>query len=287
MRIEDLLNEYCRDLQLGSVAEFIAKHNAKFEKALSDLNNGLDVYKTFQGKDIKDIGIKGMTFIVLETLAIRREGKKLTDFSDEDWKRVVNTTCQGAVILDDALYSKLVFQFYADALEASSLAFDKDEAAEIRKPVKELEKLIEAYSNGDLPEVKFIEEAEMHTLESIFKLMASYIGQRVPEENAELVSNVSSLMFELVRYRIYGYEQEILKELEQERDKESEALMNRYNLYKEKLDENIAVVSALIDKAFSADFHEAFEGSVSLARYVGVTEENILKSIDDADEFFL
>ena len=43
----------------------------------------------------------------------------------------------------------------------------------------------------------------------------------------------------------------------------------------------------LLSKAFDDDFREALIGSVELARNAGVDEEEILKSINDIDDFFL
>ena len=39
--------------------------------------------------------------------------------------------------------------------------------------------------------------------------------------------------------------------------------------------------------AFDTDIRSAFEGSVELAREAGVREEEILKSVDDLDDYFL
>lgn len=40
-------------------------------------------------------------------------------------------------------------------------------------------------------------------------------------------------------------------------------------------------------KAFSKDPNEAFEGSIELARYFGVPENQILKSKEEIDRFFM
>lgn len=43
----------------------------------------------------------------------------------------------------------------------------------------------------------------------------------------------------------------------------------------------------IMKQAFSEDPKEAFEGSIKLARYSGVPEDDILKSKEEIDRFFL
>ena len=43
----------------------------------------------------------------------------------------------------------------------------------------------------------------------------------------------------------------------------------------------------ILDDAFAVDCVQAFDGSIQLARYIGVSENDILNTIKDIDDYFL
>lgn len=47
------------------------------------------------------------------------------------------------------------------------------------------------------------------------------------------------------------------------------------------------IYEEIMKKAFSEDPETAFQGSIELARYSGVPEDDILKSKEEIDRFFL
>ena len=64
-------------------------------------------------------------------------------------------------------------------------------------------------------------------------------------------------------------------------------LDKQYQSYIEKLSTVLNKYFAIVDEAFAVDCSQAFQGSILLAEYVGVPNENILKSISDIDDFFM
>ena len=56
--------------------------------------------------------------------------------------------------------------------------------------------------------------------------------------------------------------------------------------FEEEVNTMISEYEKILKKAFSEDPKEAFEGSVELARYSGVPEDQILKSKEEIDQFF-
>lgn len=58
--------------------------------------------------------------------------------------------------------------------------------------------------------------------------------------------------------------------------------------YKQKIQQNDGeTYEEIMNQAFSKDPEEAFQGSIKLARMNGVPEDQILKSKEDIDKFFL
>jgi hypothetical protein len=60
-----------------------------------------------------------------------------------------------------------------------------------------------------------------------------------------------------------------------------------YRSYIDELNTTLMRYYRLLDKAFSPDYEEAFNGSIALAKYVGVPTDDILKSKSEIDHYFL
>ena len=61
----------------------------------------------------------------------------------------------------------------------------------------------------------------------------------------------------------------------------------KLDAFKRELQEESERFAALVDNAFAPDFKSSLIGSVELARASGVKEEDILKTVDEIDDFFL
>ena len=66
-----------------------------------------------------------------------------------------------------------------------------------------------------------------------------------------------------------------------------EQMQIRFNAFQKELEEEAARFKDLLGDAFDPDFRKALSGSAELARNVGVEEKEILKSLDEVDDFFL
>ena len=61
----------------------------------------------------------------------------------------------------------------------------------------------------------------------------------------------------------------------------------QFDKYMEELNAQAAEFQSFIDSAFDTDLRGRLRGSVELARAAGVEEDEILKTIEDVDDFFM
>ena len=64
-------------------------------------------------------------------------------------------------------------------------------------------------------------------------------------------------------------------------------LQAKFEAYKAELDAESRQFMSLVDNAFNPQFRASLHSSVALARAAGVKEEEILKTVEDVDKFFL
>lgn len=64
-------------------------------------------------------------------------------------------------------------------------------------------------------------------------------------------------------------------------------LDKQYKTYVEQLNDLINEYFSILDMAFAVDCRQAFLGSIQLAEYVGVKNDEMLRTESDIDTFFL
>ena len=64
-------------------------------------------------------------------------------------------------------------------------------------------------------------------------------------------------------------------------------LSDEYHFYIEQLNRCFEEFTELVSTTFDPDFEKAFEGSILLARYMRITDDEILKDYDEVASYFL
>ena len=67
----------------------------------------------------------------------------------------------------------------------------------------------------------------------------------------------------------------------------NQALDKRYHTLLAMLEKELKRFSSVLELAFDLDINIAFDGSIALADYVGVTPEKVLRNKRDIDQYFL
>ena len=171
--------------------------------------------------------------------------------------------------------------------EAKGFMPNEDSLNAISNIAESLREEKEQFYSENINEVRYTENCLWLSLEAMVKLLSTYFTLPLPQEYVQLIQSISQLGFEYGRYVLYAREQALLEEYIQKQYVLDDELKAKYEAYLHDVQENAARFDSLIQKAFSPDIQEALMGSAELARSYGVSEDEILTTIEDIDSFFL
>ena len=235
------------------------------------------------------------TVLSLNLFGLLLGGKKPEELTKEDWENIAKEVTDKAILMDGQSYSVYIFDLYSDYIDLSAKVLStRDPEGKRQKQINAIEALSqellikkELLQNGEISEVAYTEDCLWISLEAMIKCMAVYIGCFTGEEFAGLITAASMLSFEYARLTLYRKEQAFLDEYLQNQYLLDEQLEIKFNAFKRELQEESDRFIVLVENAFDTDIRDALSGSVELAKATGVKEEEILKSVDDIDDFFL
>lgn len=223
----------------------------------------------------------GMAFC-LKVIKKHKEGKKLSQFTADDWKDVGADTGTGALkggIRGAGVY--VMTNFTATSAPVAS-AF-----ATAAFGVVSQAKMLH---DGKIDSEEFIVNSEAVCLDVAVSAVSSIFGQfiiPVPVLGALAGNAAGMLAYGIVKNHLSGSEQVYvenyrlsLKILEQELDIKCKELV-------ETLRSELENFKSIVCTAFDSDISSAFTGSVKLARYVGITQDMILMGKTEIDNYFL
>lgn len=217
-------------------------------------------------------------------LAIRRkrkEGKKLYDFTAEDWKDLGLDTATGAVkgtVRGAGLYVLTNYTATAAPIASSLITAIFGVVGEAKK-----------HQRGKLSDEDFIASSEALCVEAAVSAVASLIGEvaiPIPVLGAVVGNAVGMFMYGIAKDYVDKKELELIENFQLSMESLNRMLDERYQKLISKLKEELEKFSSLLEWAFDPDVNKAFEGSIHLAQFVGVDETKVLKDITEIDSFF-
>ncbi|WP_461163171.1 hypothetical protein [Arthrobacter sp. R4-81] len=226
--------------------------------------------------------IEGGTAFVLAVVAKRREGKRLREFSEQDWLDIAGETGFSFVkggVRGLSIYALTNFTATSAAV-ASSIVTAAFGVAEQANKLR----------CGEIDQLEFIENAELVALEAAVSALSSFAGQAlipVPVLGAIIGNTVGTLMYKAVASSLSKREAELIEGYLDEQRVLDEQLSAEYQELIEKLDQGMSGFLGLLERAFSPDVEAALFGSVELARGVGVASDEILDSEEKVIAYFL
>lgn len=276
-----------KDVQQGEIDNTIKREEKDIkekdkEKRKDIIDDGKPTLK--EGAKAAAVGaaLEGGMAFCMAVAGKRKDGKSFSEFTEEDWKDIGLETGMGVVkggIRGGAVYTLTNFTATPSNVASAyvTAAFGITAQANL-------------YRKGEISKEDFIINCETMALDVTVSTIASAIGQAVipiPVLGA-MVGNVAGEF-------IYGLCKQYAGE------KETNAILtyrNQMEILNQQLDEQFQQLLREIERvmkqfvsleamAFDEEFNRAFEGSVLLAREVGVQEKKILKTKDDIDAFFL
>lgn len=226
--------------------------------------------------------IEGGTSFVLAVVTKIREGKRLNEFSEQDWLDIAGETGFSFVkggIRGLSIYALTNFTATSAAVASSvvTAAFGiAEQANRLRR--------------GEIDQLEFIENSELVALEAAVSALSSFVGQAlipVPVLGAVIGNTVGTLMYKAVASALSKREAELIEGYLGKQRVLDEHLAGEYQELIEKLDQGMSDYLGLLERAFSPDVQVALIGSVELARGMGVPAEEILDSEEKFNAYFL
>lgn len=226
--------------------------------------------------------IEGGTTFVLAVVKKRREGKKLKEFTSEDWIGIVGDTGFGFAkggVRGLSIYTLTNFTATPAAVASSivTAAFGiAEQANKLRR--------------GEIDELAFIENAEIVSLEAAVSALSSFAGQAlipVPILGAVIGNTVGNIMYQAVSSSLSKREAALIEQYLSEQRELDGQLAAEYQELIERLDASMSDYLEVLERAFSPDVEVALLGSVELALELGVPTEDVLDSEDKVLAYFL
>lgn len=223
----------------------------------------------------------GMSFC-MAVASKRRNGKRITDFDQDDWKDIGVDTGIGTVkggIRGVSIYL-LTNCAATPAAIASAIVTASFGIAE----------QAHQFRQGNLDEETFIENSEILCLDAAVSALSSYAGQviiPVPVVGAVIGNAVGTMLYQLAKDNLSSKEQKILEEYLNSIQQLDENLREQYQDFILGISENMRQFMNILNCAFAPDIRIAFIGSVDLAGKMGVPTEEIIDNREKLYAYFL
>jgi len=223
----------------------------------------------------------GMNFCLSIAMKLKG-GKRLCEFSVQDWNDVGIDTAKGAGkggIRGASIYVLTNFTHtpapIASAMVTASFGM-VSQAVLLRQ--------------GKINNEQFILNSEVLCLDASVSAVASLIGQvtiPIPVLGAVIGNAVGMFMYGIARDDLSNQEQELILAYIEQMETLNKNLDEEYRVVFELLDAEFGDFKTVADLAFNFDINKAFAGSIALADFIGCPDKLILKNKADIDSYFL
>lgn len=146
------------------------------------------------------------------------------------------------------------------------------------------------YRKGKISEMEFIENSELLCLDASVSALSSAIGQTIipiPILGAVIGNTIGLKMYNIAKEDFTKAEQIILEQYYNEIKLLENNLNEEYKNFIKNVNREVTIFLDILDKLYSPNMNEVFNSSVEIARYFGVTKEEILDTKDKRDKYFL
>ena len=284
--IEPSVNSYSA-VQAGKIDETIEEETEKIKA--EDKNRRKEAYEaskpTLQ-EGVKAAGVSaamegGMAFC-LGVWKKRKQGKYLAEFTAKDWQEVGIDVAKGTLqggIRGGAVYAMTNFTATPAAVANALVTASFGVAAQAYQ-----------LQQGNITADDFIFNSEVLCLDVSVSAVASMFGQTlipVPVLGA-IIGNIAGMfMYQIAKDNLSEKEQTLIRSYQESFALLNQALDKRYHTLLAMLEKELKRFSSVLELAFDLDINIAFDGSIALADYVGVTPEKVLRNKRDIDQYFL
>lgn len=226
--------------------------------------------------------IEGVVTFGLEIRKEVKSGKSIKDFTADDWSEICKKSGLGTVkggIRGISIYAITNYTAtpaaVANALITASFGIAQ-----------------QAYllNEGKITQEDFLRNSEELCVDVSVSALSSFIGQAVipvPVVGAVIGNTIGNLIYQTTKESLKKQDKQLIKSYIQEIEALSRSFNVQYKRYVEQINIAMKEYFLILDDAFAIDCVQAFDGSIHLARYIGVSEDEILKSNADIDDYIL
>lgn len=268
------------------VDETIAKEEASIRETDREIRAGISELKNPTLGEAAKSAAAGAALEAGAGLAISvykkiKDGKRVEDFTVEDWKDLGLDTVTGAAkggVRGAAVYGMVSIAHMPGATAAATVtaAYGMASQADLLR-------------SGKITRNEFIENSEVVCIDSAISALSSILGQTVipiPVLGALVGSIAGDLMLEIANTNLSTYEALIVADYHEALSKRSAAYGQRYLELVQRYETRKAEFGSSLALAFSEDVDAAFRGSIKHAEYLGVPSSKLIKSDEEGIAFF-
>jgi hypothetical protein len=222
------------------------------------------------------------TSFISSILSIKSTGKRLSQFSEDDWKYIIKETGKSALKGEIRGYTVYGLTNYCKTPAAVANAFCTATFG--------IAEQVYLLKQNKIDEEQFWENSESLCLDVTVSALSSTIGQAIipiPVLGAIIGNTVGTIILENVKNVLSKKEYERLLKYVEELDNLKIKLEEEYQKEVTELQIELNNYLNMLMKAFNPNYELALEGSVELAIASGIKEEKILKNVDDINRYFM
>ena len=221
------------------------------------------------------------TALVLAINKKRKAGKKLAEFTSDDWSDIAKESGLGAVkgtIRGAGVYI-LTNTGKSNAAVASAMFTAMFGVAE----------QIHLFRKDQCDENQLLENAETVCMDAAVSAVASLLGQvaiPVPVLGAIIGNAVGMLLYRAGKDCLSDQDSKLLSKYAEDLQQYQQEHLAEYETLLEQLNSNLHAYMLLLNEAYSPDIDQALEGAIQLAQILNVAEEQIIDSDEKFDTYF-
>jgi len=211
-----------------------------------------------------------------------KSGKKLSEFTSDDWKDIGIDTATGGgkgAIRGASIYGLTNFTATPAAVASALVTAAFGVTAQAR-----------LLQQGKISNEDFLINSEVVCLDVTVSAISSLMGQvmiPIPVLGAVIGNATGMFMYGIAKNNLATQEQNLIADFNDSIQQLNEKLDAHYRELIKLLNQEFAKFKSVLELAFSLDVNVAFAGSIALAQYVGCDEDKILWDKQAVDAYFL
>lgn len=285
-QIEPMNTDYS-EIQKGTYEKTISEKEKEIKK--KDQTNRATAYEQSKptwkeaGKAAKvGAGTEAAVNLCLAIAKKHKEGKKLSDYTLDDFKEIGLDTGMGAVkggIRGGVVYGLTNFTCTSANVASAMVTAVFGTFANALK-----------YAQGEISEEDFIICSESCCMDAGVSAISALVGEiliPIPVLGAMIGTAVGNFMYGIAQQYCDENTKKCIKQYYDEIKDLNAKLDEKYRYFVEKLEKEFNKFTTIMELAFDENVNVAFDNSILLAQISGVEEAKILKTKTDVDNFFL